>query len=81
MKEMFADIGDAQNQDRGVIYLGRIPHGFFEDQMRAYFSQFGDVTRLRLSRNKKVRISSSLRSNHAFIPLFLDVYHSASSYR
>ncbi|KAF8515405.1 hypothetical protein BU17DRAFT_51802 [Hysterangium stoloniferum] len=40
-------------EERGVIYLGRIPHGFYEDQMRAYFSQFGDVTRLRLSRNKK----------------------------
>ncbi|TBU24013.1 hypothetical protein BD311DRAFT_767293 [Dichomitus squalens] len=40
-------------EDRGVIYLGRIPHGFYEDQMKAYFSQFGDVTRLRLSRNKK----------------------------
>ncbi|KAI0047312.1 RNA-binding domain-containing protein [Auriscalpium vulgare] len=39
--------------DRGVIYLSRIPHGFYEDQMKAYFSQFGEVTRLRLSRNKK----------------------------
>jgi len=39
--------------DRGVIYLGRIPHGFYEDEMRAYFTQFGDVTRLRLSRNKR----------------------------
>jgi nucleolar protein 15 len=39
----------------GVIYLGRIPHGFYEDEMRGYFSQFGTVTRLRLSRNKKVR--------------------------
>ncbi|RXW20368.1 hypothetical protein EST38_g5477 [Candolleomyces aberdarensis] len=39
--------------NRGVLFLGRIPHGFYEDQMRAYFSQFGDVTRLRLSRNKK----------------------------
>ncbi|KAI0733503.1 hypothetical protein C8Q72DRAFT_594380 [Fomitopsis betulina] len=39
--------------DRGVIYLGRIPHGFYEDQMRQYFAQFGTVTRLRLSRNKK----------------------------
>ena len=39
--------------DAGVIYLGRIPHGFYEDQMRAYFTQFGTVTRLRLSRNKK----------------------------
>ncbi|KAI0267666.1 hypothetical protein BC834DRAFT_933701 [Gloeopeniophorella convolvens] len=37
----------------GVIFLGRIPHGFFEDEMRAYFSQFGVVTRLRLSRNKR----------------------------
>lgn len=45
-----------QTEDRGVIYLGRIPHGFYEDQMRNYFSQFGDITRLRLSRNKKVCI-------------------------
>ncbi|KAG6827980.1 hypothetical protein H0H92_009806 [Tricholoma furcatifolium] len=40
-------------EDRGVLFLGRIPHGFYEDQMRAYFSQFGNVTRVRLSRNKK----------------------------
>ncbi|CAE6349163.1 unnamed protein product [Rhizoctonia solani] len=40
-------------QDRGVLFLGQIPHGFYEDEMKAYFSQFGDVTRLRLSRNKK----------------------------
>ncbi|KAF5392784.1 hypothetical protein D9757_001024 [Collybiopsis confluens] len=39
--------------DRGVLYLGRLPHGFYEDQLKGYFSQFGDVTRLRLSRNKK----------------------------
>ncbi|KAG8631978.1 hypothetical protein KVT40_001118 [Elsinoe batatas] len=36
----------------GVIYIGRIPHGFYEPQMKAYFSQFGTITRLRLSRNK-----------------------------
>ena len=36
-----------------VVYLGRIPHGFFEDQMRGYFSQFGELRRLRLSRSKK----------------------------
>ncbi|CAG8550845.1 15471_t:CDS:2 [Funneliformis caledonium] len=38
---------------RGVIYLGRIPHGFYEEQMHSYFSQFGTVTRLKLYRNKK----------------------------
>ncbi|TFK40042.1 hypothetical protein BDQ12DRAFT_602105 [Crucibulum laeve] len=46
----------AKNQptgDRGVLYLGRLPHGFYEDQLKAYFSQFGNVTRLRVSRNKK----------------------------
>lgn len=30
----------------------RVPHGFYEHQMRAYFSQFGNITRLRLSRNR-----------------------------
>lgn len=41
----------------GVIYLSRIPHGFYEDQMRAYFSQFGEITRLRLARNKRTGAS------------------------
>ena len=44
-----------QTVDRGVLYIGRIPHGFYEDQMKEYFSQFGNVTRLRMARNKKVR--------------------------
>ena len=38
---------------RGVVYVGRLPYGFFERELRGYFSQFGEVTRLRLSRNKK----------------------------
>ena len=38
----------------GIVCLGRIPHGFFEPQIHAYFSQFGKIIRLRLSRNKKV---------------------------
>jgi len=37
---------------KGVIYLGHIPYGFFEDQMRSFFAQFGEVINLRLSRNK-----------------------------
>ena len=36
-----------------VIYLGHIPKGFFEEQIRGYFEQFGGVTRLRLARSKK----------------------------
>ena len=37
----------------GVIYVGHIPHGFYEVEMRKFFSQFGRVTRVRLARSKK----------------------------
>mmetsp|Transcript_39857 Transcript_39857/g.64638 ORF Transcript_39857/g.64638 Transcript_39857/m.64638 type:complete len:409 (+) Transcript_39857:85-1311(+) len=37
----------------GVMYIGHIPHGFYEDQMRGFFSQFGDINHLRLSRSQK----------------------------
>ncbi|KAH9327034.1 hypothetical protein KI387_007212, partial [Taxus chinensis] len=36
-----------------VLYIGHIPHGFYEEQMRGFFSQFGKIKRLRISRNKK----------------------------
>ncbi|KAG8982543.1 hypothetical protein FRB90_006709 [Tulasnella sp. 427] len=39
--------------ETGVIYLGHIPHGFYEDEMRGFLSQFGDITRLRVSRSPK----------------------------
>mmetsp|Transcript_61118 Transcript_61118/g.108801 ORF Transcript_61118/g.108801 Transcript_61118/m.108801 type:complete len:320 (-) Transcript_61118:79-1038(-) len=38
---------------RGVIYVGHVPDGFYEPQMKKFFQQFGRVTRLRLSRSKK----------------------------
>ena len=34
---------DAADEMSGVLYVGHIPHGFYEDQMRGFFSQFGDV--------------------------------------
>ncbi|XP_014783311.1 MKI67 FHA domain-interacting nucleolar phosphoprotein-like [Octopus bimaculoides] len=51
--EKFANVESSKVTRRGVVYLGHIPYGFFENQMRAYFSQFGKVTRLRLSRSKR----------------------------
>ncbi|KAF3903827.1 hypothetical protein AA313_de0207289 [Arthrobotrys entomopaga] len=47
----------------GVIYLGRIPHGFYEDEMQSYFSQFGAIDRLRLCRNK----TTGKSKHYAFI--------------
>jgi len=40
-------------KNRGIIYIGHIPHGFYEKQMRDYFQQFGKVTRVRVVRSKK----------------------------
>ncbi|XP_019604650.2 MKI67 FHA domain-interacting nucleolar phosphoprotein [Rhinolophus sinicus] len=37
----------------GVIYVGHLPPALYETQIRAYFSQFGTVTRFRLSRSKR----------------------------
>ena len=47
----------SKTENPGVVYVGRIPHGFYEKEMREYFSQFGTISRLRLSRNKKTGAS------------------------
>ncbi|KAL2759855.1 hypothetical protein ACRALDRAFT_1074028 [Sodiomyces alcalophilus JCM 7366] len=44
-------------EEPGVIYVGRIPHGFYEHALKSYFSQFGPVTRLRMARNKRTGAS------------------------
>ncbi|KAM9254077.1 LOW QUALITY PROTEIN: MKI67 FHA domain-interacting nucleolar phosphoprotein-like [Dugong dugon] len=51
-----AELPESQKQEKltpGVLYVGHIPQGLFEPQLKAYFSQFGTVTRLKLSRSKK----------------------------
>jgi nucleolar protein 15 len=46
--------GKAQPSPRGVIYVGRLPFGFYEKALRGFFSQFGAITRLRVARSMKV---------------------------
>lgn len=36
----------------GYMYIGHLPHGFYEDEIKSYFSQFGKVCRVRLARSK-----------------------------
>nr|AAM34644.1 Nopp34 nucleolar phosphoprotein-like protein [Danio rerio] len=42
-----------QTLSPGVLYVGHLPRGLFEPQLKSYFEQFGKVLRLRVSRSKK----------------------------
>lgn len=54
---------DPKRLKRGIVLLQNIPHGFYEKQLKKYFGQYGDVTRMRLARSEKTG-----RSKHfAFI--------------
>lgn len=38
---------------RGVVLIKNLPKGFFEKQLKKYFTQYGRVTRLRLARSER----------------------------
>lgn len=44
---------NGQKNIGGVIYIGHLPLGFMEPQLRGFFCQFGEVTRVRLFRSRK----------------------------
>lgn len=46
-----------------MLYFGRLPKSFIEPALRSYLTQFGDVLRLRLSRNKRTGASK----HYAFV--------------
>ncbi|XP_016983124.1 MKI67 FHA domain-interacting nucleolar phosphoprotein [Drosophila rhopaloa] len=49
--------------ERGVVIVKHLPHGFFEQQLRQYFRQFGRVLRVRLARS--IRTGNS--KGYAFV--------------
>ena len=57
LKKLEKAKANRKDEGPGTVYVGRVPHGFYEKEMRAYFSQFGDISRLRLSRNKRTGAS------------------------
>lgn len=44
---------DADAGENRVIFISRLPNGFYEPQMRKFFSQFGRVIAVNLARNPK----------------------------
>ncbi len=46
-----------------VVYIGHLPHGFLEEQLKSYFGQYGDVLAVKVARSKKTARSKG----YAFI--------------
>ncbi|XP_032667047.1 MKI67 FHA domain-interacting nucleolar phosphoprotein [Odontomachus brunneus] len=44
---------EKRSKDKGIVYVGHIPHGFYEEQMEDYFKQFGKITQVRVARSKR----------------------------
>lgn len=44
---------DEEQPQTGLIYVGHLPYGFVENGLKAYFAQYGNVTRTKLMRSKK----------------------------
>ena len=42
-----------EKAEHGFVYIGHLPHGFFEEEIKGYFAQFGKVMRVRVARSKK----------------------------
>jgi nucleolar protein 15 len=63
LAEMAEKAEEELSEPRGVVYLGHLPKGFYEPQMKTFFSQFGTVSRIRLSRSKK----NAASKGYAFI--------------
>ncbi|XP_055589287.1 uncharacterized protein LOC129741572 [Uranotaenia lowii] len=42
-----------ERNEKGIIYVKHLPHGFFETQLRQFFGQFGEVTRVHVARSKR----------------------------
>lgn len=42
---------DPKRLNRGIVLVKNLPKGFYEEQLRKYFAQYGRVTRLRLARS------------------------------
>lgn len=41
-----------QKKEYGYMYIGHLPHGFYEEEIKAYFAQFGRVVRVRIAHSK-----------------------------
>ncbi|XP_017782197.1 PREDICTED: MKI67 FHA domain-interacting nucleolar phosphoprotein-like [Nicrophorus vespilloides] len=61
---------EGSSKERAIIYIGHLPHGFYEKELREYFGQFGKVTKVTVPRAKR----SGRPRSYAYVEfLFMDV--------
>ena len=48
-------IKQGELEKKGIVYVGHLPKGFNETELKKFFEQFGQVARHRVSRSSKVR--------------------------
>ena len=41
------------SKKKGIIYIGHLPKGFNETELKSFFTQFGVVSKLRVARSPK----------------------------
>jgi nucleolar protein 15 len=51
--ERFQKATEDATEETGLIYVGHLPYGFVEDGLKEFFTQYGDVTKVKLMRSKK----------------------------
>eukprot|EP01100_Stratorugosa_tubuloviscum_P014152 TRINITY_DN740_c3_g1_i2.p1 TRINITY_DN740_c3_g1~~TRINITY_DN740_c3_g1_i2.p1 ORF type:complete len:179 (-),score=68.27 TRINITY_DN740_c3_g1_i2:114-650(-) len=44
---------EKDEEDSSIMYIGHLPYGFYEKEIFGFFSQFGKVLKVRVSRNPK----------------------------
>ncbi|ENN72963.1 hypothetical protein HUJ04_004016 [Dendroctonus ponderosae] len=52
IKESRKILQQKAEEQRGLVYIGHIPHGFYEEEMKKYFKQFGKVTNVKVCRSR-----------------------------
>lgn len=57
-----------EKKESGVVYLGHLPHGFYEKQIKQYMTQFGKVKAVKVSRS----IKTGKSKGYAFVEFYSD---------
>ena len=53
LSRRFHKLRVTKSSKRGVLYVGHLPKGFNENELKGFFEQFGPVTKLRVARSVK----------------------------